>query len=80
MNLFRGEIRNFCLEGPSCATNIFIKTTPPSSHTHTHTHAFLLYIHIYIHILFYLISYIFTHPTKKKLVFSIKIIFDGKIK
>ena len=67
----RGGARNFCLGGPSCNTNIFIKTTP---YTHINTHAFFYYIHN----LFYLINYIYTHTQQKKsLIFSIKIMFDG---
>ena len=70
--LVKGGVRNFCLGGPSCNTNIFIKATP-----HTHIHTFFYYIHT----LFYLMSYIYTHTQKKKknLVFSIKIIFDGNL-
>ena len=67
----RGEARNFYLRGPSCSTNIFIKTT---SHIHIYTCFFIIYT------FFYLISYIYiyTHTQKKKsLVFSIKIMFDG---
>ena len=52
---------NFCpqflfefLSGSSFSINIFIKTI------FTHTHFY------YIHTLFYLISYIYTHPTQKK--------------
>ena len=57
--------------GPSCNTNIFIKTI---SYSHINTHAFFYYIHK----LFYLISYIYTHTQQKKsLIFSIKIMFDG---
>ena len=39
--MIRGRARNFCLGGPNCNFNIFIKTTP----TYTYTHAFLLYTH-----------------------------------
>ena len=56
----RGGARNFCLEGSSYNTNIFIKII---LYTHINTHAFFYYIHK----LFYLISYIYTHPTKKEL-------------
>ena len=42
----RGGARNFCLEGPSCNTNIFIKTTP---YTHINTHVFfIIYTHFFI--------------------------------
>ena len=70
--LVKGGVRNFCLGGPSCNTNIFIKATP---HTHIYTHFFIVYT------IFYLMSYIYTHTKKKKknLVFSIKIIFDGNL-
>ena len=65
----QGWRQKFLFGGPSYNTNIFIKTTPP----HTHIHVLFYYINI----LFYLISYIYTHPTKKKkkrsLVFSIKL-------
>ena len=68
----QGEVRNFYLRGPSCSTNIFIKTT---SHIHIYTCFFIIYT------FFYLISYIYiyTHTPKKKksLIFSIKIMFDG---
>ena len=67
-----GGARNFYLRGPSCNTNIFIKTT---SHIHIYTCFFIIYT------FFYLISYIYiyTHTQKKKksLIFSIKIMFDG---
>ena len=46
--------------GPSCNTNIFIKTTP---YTHINTHAFFYYIHTFL----FDKLYIYTHPTKKKL-------------
>ena len=66
----QGEVRNFYLRGPSCSTNIFIKTT---SHIHIYTCFFIIYT------FFYLISYIYiyTHKKKNSLVFSIKIMFDG---
>ena len=56
--------------GPSCSINIFIKVTP-----HTYIHTFFYYMYTP----FYLIRYIYTHPTQKKkgLVFSIKIMFNG---
>ena len=42
----RGGARNFCLGGPSCNTNIFIKTTP---YTHINTHVFfIIYTHFFI--------------------------------
>ena len=42
----RGGVRNFCLGGPSCNTNIFIKTTP---YTHINTHVFfIIYTHFFI--------------------------------
>ena len=67
----RGGARNFCLGGPSCNTNIFIKTTP---YTHINTNVFFYYIHTF----FYLISCIYTHiQQKKSLIFSIKIMFDS---
>ena len=66
----RGGARNFCLGGPSCNTNIFIKTTP-----YTHKYTCFFY---YIHTFFYLISCIYTHiQQKKSLIFSIKIMFDS---
>ena len=74
MYISRGGTRNFCLEGPSCSINIFIKTTPHP--THTHIHSFFYYIHTF----FYLISYIYTPKKKKKgLIFSVKIMFDGNL-
>ena len=70
--LGRGGARNFYLRGPSCSTNIFIKTT---SHIHIYTCFFIIYT------FFYLISYRYIYTPKKKkkenLVFSIKIMFDG---
>ena len=70
----RGGTRNFCLKGPSCNTNIFIKIT---SDTHIYTLAFLLYTHIF------LFDKLFIYNTpkkkKKKLVFLIKIMFDGDL-
>ena len=67
----RSEARNFCLGGPSCNTNIFIKTTLIYIYIYIHTHAhFLLYTHTHIYTLFYLISYINTptqHQKKKGL-------------
>ena len=42
----RGGARNFCLGGPSCNTNIFIKTTP---YTHINTNVFfIIYTHFFI--------------------------------
>ena len=42
----RGGARNFCLGGPSCNTNIFIKITP---YTHINTHVFfIIYTHFFI--------------------------------
>ena len=70
----KGEVRNFCLGGPSCNINIFIKTTP---HTHIYTHAFFL---LYTHTFLFDRLYIYTHPTNKKsLVLSIKILFDSDL-
>ena len=59
----KGEDFLLCLEeflfrGPSCGTNIFIKTTPQ-----IHKHIYI-YIYICIHTLFYYIHthiYIYTH-------------------
>ena len=68
-----GGVRNFCLEGPSCSTNIFIKTIP-----NTHIHMFFFFFIIYTFLFDKL--YICTHPTKNKnLVFSIKIMFDDDL-
>ena len=53
----QGRRQKFLFEGPSCSTDIFIKTTP---HIHIYTHLFIIYT------LFYLISYIYTHTQKKK--------------
>ena len=70
--LSRGRARNFCLGGPSCKSNIFIKTTP----TYTYTHAFLLYTHTFLFDKLYI--YIHTPNNNKKiLVISIKIMFGG---
>ena len=68
----QGRVRNFCLGMRSCSIDIFIKIIPPHVYIHT---LFLLYTYT----IFYLISYIYTHPKKKKksLIFSIKIIFNG---
>ena len=70
----RGGARNFYLRGPSCSTNIFIKTT---SHIHIYTCFFIIYTFFYL--ISYIYIYIYTHTKKKKksLVFSIKIMFDG---
>ena len=66
----RSEARNFCLGGPSCNTNIFIKTTLIYIYIYTHTCAFfIIYTHTHIYTLFYLISYINTptqHQKKKR--------------
>ena len=70
----KGEDFLLCLEeflfrGPSCGTNIFIKTTP---HIYKHIYIYMytlfyyIHTHIYIYTLFYLISYIYTHTQKKK--------------
>ena len=80
----RSEARNFCLGGPSCNTNIFIKTTLIYIYIYTHTCAFfIIYTHTHIYTLFYLISYINTptqHQKKKKdLVLSIKVMFDDDL-
>ena len=55
---------------------IYLSRQLPHTHIYKRMRAFLLYIHT-----FYLISYIYTHNQKKKirLVFSIKIIFDGDL-
>ena len=60
------ELRIF-IWGPSCSTNIFIKTTP----THTHIQTLFYYIHT---------QNIYTHTlNKKESLFSIKIVFDGNL-
>ena len=65
-----GGARNFCLEGQSYVTNIFIKTPPPPTHTHIyiHTRTFLLYVHIYIHTFLLDKLYIYTYLARKKKV------------
>ena len=73
MYISRSGTRNFCLEGPNCSINIFIKTTPPP-HTHIYTFVFLLYTHIFL----FDKSYIYTQK-KKGLIFSVKIMFDGNL-
>ena len=55
--------RNFCLGGPSCSTNIFIKITP------THIYTFL-FDKLYIY------TPKKEKEKKKNLVFSITIMFD----
>ena len=55
----QGRVRNFCLGMRSCSIDIFIKIIPPHVYIHT---LFLLYKYT----IFYLISYIYTHPKKKK--------------
>ena len=50
------------------------------THTHIYTRFFIIYTHMYTHFLFdKLYLHTHTHPTtkKKKLIFSIKIIFDS---
>ena len=73
----RGRTKLFCLEGPSCGTNIFIQTT--LIYIYKYTHVFLLYIYTHIYTLFYLISYINTPKKKKNLIFSIKVMFDDDL-
>ena len=72
----QGGAKNICLGGPSCNTNIPIKTSLTHTYIYIHTHVFLLYIHTFL----FDKLYIYTHPTKKEnLLFSIKIMFDGDL-
>ena len=59
----KGGTRNFCLGGPSCSINIFIKTIPLHIYN---VHMLFCYIHTHKYTLFYLISYIYTLTKKKK--------------
>ena len=68
--------------GPSCDTNIFIKTTLIYIYIYIYTHTrFFYYIYTYIHTFLFDKLYIYTHPKKKKknLVFSIKVMFDDDL-
>ena len=62
----RSEARNFCLGGPSCNTNIFIKTTLIYIYIYTHMRIFIIHTHTYIHTFLFDKLYTYTHPTPKK--------------
>ena len=61
----QGGAKNICLGGPSCNTNISIKTSLTHTYIYIHAHVFLLYIHTFL----FDKLYIYTHPTKKKIYY-----------